>query len=237
MTREFIINSYQKLIPCKIIKRINRFSVIVKDSNEDQLAHLTNTGRLLDLVFPENQCLCIPKKPAKTKVRLIGIPVSKTKAVLIDPGEQSKSFMNAVEMGLIPWLKNWKIKRSEVQYDESRVDFQIESEKGDIGYIEVKSAGMLLDGCIGSFPDCPTERGQKHIKTMQCISKNHRSIILFLVQHPNAENFSPNVEGDPIFVKLLRDAIKNGVEVRAVKMHLQTSGKVILTDANLKCVI
>ena len=90
---------------------------------------------------------------------------------------------------------------------------------------------------MGSFPDCPTERGQKHTKTMQSISKNYRSIILFLVQQPNAEHFSPNVEGDPIFVKLLRDAIKNGVEVRAVKMHLQTSGKVILTDANLKCVI
>lgn len=130
MTNEFIITSYPKLIPCKIFKRINRFSVIVKNSKEDQLAHLTNTGRLFDLVFPENQCLCIPKKPAKTKIRLIGIPVSHTKAVLIDPSEQSKSFVNAVEMGHIPWLKNWRIKRSEVQYDDSRMDFQIESEKG-----------------------------------------------------------------------------------------------------------
>lgn len=96
---------------------------------------------------------------------------------------------------------------------------------------------MLLEDDVGSFPDCPTERGQKHIKTMQKVSKNHRSIILFLVQHPNAKYFSPNAKCDPIFVKLLQNAIKNGVEIRSVKMYLKTSGEVIMNDANLKCVI
>ena len=233
-----IIFTYDNLKTFEIIKRENRFVVIVKDAKKEQPAHLTNTGRLLDLIIPGNQCLCIPKKPAKTKIRLVGIPVSQEKAVLIDPAEQSKSFVKAVEMSLIPWLKGWRIKRPEIQYEESRIDFQIESDSGEIGYIEVKSAGMLISNKIGSFPDCPTTRGQKHVRTIQKIAeKKQRSIILFLVQHPDAKLFSPNVNGDPEFVKLLKDAAKNGVEVRAVKMYLQTNGNVVLVDPDLACII
>lgn len=232
------IHRYDNMSFFEIIKRVNRFVVLVKDTEGQHLSHLTNTGRLLDLIIPGNQCLCIPKKPAKTKIRLVGIPISKTKAVLIDPSEQSRSFVNAVELNLIPWLKKWKIKRPEIQYDESRIDFQIESDSGEIGYIEVKSAGMLLSNKVGSFPDCPTTRGQKHARTMKNIAKsNHRSIILFLVQHPDATSFSPNVKGDPEFVKLLKDAKENGVEIRAIKMHLKTNGKVVLDDPDLSCII
>lgn len=219
----------RELVPMYNNQKRKQFVVLVKDSNGDiQPAHLTNTGRLLDLIIPGNPCLCIPKNPGKTKIRLVGIPASQNKAVLIDPGEQSKSFMKAVEMGLIPWLKGWKIKRPEIQYEESRVDFQIESDSGKIGYIEVKSAGMLLERKVGSFPDCPTTRGQKHVRTMQKIAKkNHRSIILFLVQHPDAKLFSPNKDGDPEFVRLLKNAASQGVEVRAIKMYLQTDGNVV----------
>ena len=231
------IHVLENLIPYTMIKRENRFVVSVKDSMGDtQPAHLTNTGRLLDLIIPGNPCLCIPKTPGKTKIRLVGIPISQSMSILIDPGEQSRSFVKAVKMSLIPWLKGWKIKRPEIQYEESRVDFQIESDSGEIGYIEVKSAGMLLEKKIGSFPDCPTTRGQKHVRTMQKIAKrNHRSIILFLVQHPDAESFSPNKEGDPEFARLLKNASEQGVEVRAIKMNLQTDGNVVLADPDLPC--
>jgi DNA-binding sugar fermentation-stimulating protein len=100
------------------------------------------------------------KNTGQDKNKTCWIPVSKTKAVLIDPSQQSRSFVNAVELNLIPWLNKWKIKRPEIQYDESRIDFQIESDSGEIGYIEVKSAGMLLSNKAGSFPDCPTTRGR-----------------------------------------------------------------------------
>jgi sugar fermentation stimulation protein A len=141
-------------------------------------------------------------------------------------------------MGQIPWLDGWKIKRPEVQYEESRVDFEIESDSGKRGFIEVKSAAMLLDHKIGSFPDCPTTRGQKHVGTMQKIAgKKMRSIILFLVQHPDAKSFTPNADGDPVFAKLLQDAVKKGVEVHAVKMYLQSNGNVVLVDADLPCMI
>jgi DNA-binding sugar fermentation-stimulating protein len=47
---------------------------------------------------------------------------------------------------------------------------------------------------------------------MKNIAKgNHRSIILLLVQHPDATSFSPNVKGDPEFVKPLKDVKEKGV--------------------------
>ena len=105
------IHRYDSMSFFEIIKRVNRFVVLVKDTEGQYLSHITNTGRLLDLIIPGNQCLRIPpKKPAKTKIRLVGMPISKTKAVPIDPSEQSRSFVNAVKLNLIPWLKKWKIK-------------------------------------------------------------------------------------------------------------------------------
>lgn len=98
-----VLAEYDKIKEYTIVKRISRLSVMVKDENERvELAHLTNTGRLLELIYSGNKCLCIPKKPAKTKIRLIGVPVSKSKAVLIDPVEQSKTFVKAANLGLIP---------------------------------------------------------------------------------------------------------------------------------------
>ena len=41
------------------------------------------------------------KKLAKTKIRLVVILTFKVKTVLIDPAEQSKSFVSAVKMNLI----------------------------------------------------------------------------------------------------------------------------------------
>ena len=79
-------------------------------------------------------------------------------------------------------VKKMENQSHEIQYDESRIDFQIESDSGKIGYIEIKSDGMLLSNKVGSFPDCTTTRGQKYARAMKNIAKsNHRSIILFLV--------------------------------------------------------
>lgn len=234
-----ILYSYDNLSEFEIIRRESRLSVLIKDKNgKEMLAHLTNTGRLQELIRPGNICLCIPKKQGKTTVRLIGVKIDEKNAVLIDPLEQSRAFQIAVKKGLIPWLKNWSIKKSEVYVGDSRIDYEIESKDGKQGYIEVKSAALLVDNEIASFPDCPTERGQKHVLLLHKIAKKDiRAIIVFIVTHPSANSFSPNYEGDEKFVKLLAEAVKDGLEIRAIKILLKTTGEVILFDPDLPCVI
>lgn len=220
------------------MQRKSRFSVLVRDSAGEYLAHLTNSGRLLDLIFPGNTCLCVPKKSAKTTLKLVGVPISDRWAVLIDPNEQTRCFVNACNAGVVPWLSGWQITGTEVSCDESRIDYKItQVSDGAAGFIETKSAAMLLPDDIGSFPDCPTTRGRKHLKTMLRLAKEYRSIVLFLVQHIDARLFSPNVYGDRQFVAGLMDAIRGGVEVRAIKMCLGLNGNVELFDADLTCII
>lgn len=229
-----IVHRINNMSPYRIVRRTSRFSVMVTDGKAQYMAHLTNSGRLLDLVYPDRWCLCIPKKPAKTTLRLVGVPVSKRWVVLIDSGEQSKAFVSAARAGLISWLTEWSISGSEVNCGESRIDLEIR--KGSsTGYIEIKSAAMLIGKHTGSFPDCPTIRGRKHVTTMRRLATDHRCIILFLVQHPKAVCFSPNIEGDPIFAAELSKAVQDGVEVRAVKTCLGLDGNVALFNCNLKC--
>lgn len=232
-----IINTYENLLKYTIIKRKNRLAVIVKNQNtaKQELAHLTNTGRLQELIFPGNDVLCVPNKnPGKTSIRIVAVPIKGTsKAIIIDPAEQSIAFINAVKRNLIPWLKDWKIRRPEIKIGDSRIDFQIESSNGKSGYIEVKSAAIFKqESKAGSFPDCPSTRGQKHVILMRQLAEKHRSIILFLVQHPDAKLFLPNKEADTVFSEELKNAASSGVEVRAVKMHMKNEN-VVLADPDL----
>lgn len=230
-----VTNELEGMRRYEVVRRTSRFSVIVTDGNSEHTAHLTNSGRLRDLIFPGSACLCIPKKPAKTTMRLVGVPVSDRWAAMVDPGEQSRAFVNAAVSGLIPWLSGWHISGSEIVCGESRIDFEIRSDEGCIGYIETKSAAMLIGGDTGSFPDCPTIRGRKHVKTLRRLAADHRCIAVFLVQHPDAVRFAPSISGDPVFASDLTEAVNDGLEVRAVKMCLGTDGRVVLVDPDLDC--
>lgn len=231
-----IVHGLDRLRRYRVVRRTSRFSVVVTDGKSQHVAHLTNSGRLRDLIFPGSACMCIPKKPAKTTLRLVGVPVSKKWAVLVDPGEQSKAFVNAAQAGLIPWLADWRITGSEVDCGESRIDLEIRNGTST-GYIEIKSAAMLIGDDTGSFPDCPTLRGRKHVGTLSRLAADHRCIILFLVQHPDAARFAPSTQGDPVFAASISEAARDGVEVRAVKMCLSMDGGIVLVDPNLNCYV
>ena len=224
-------------VECRIIQRRSRFSVSVTDGDgRERLAHLANSGRLLDLVYPGNVCVCIPRVSAKTTLRLIAASSGRD-MILLDPAEQSRAFEAAAARGLIPWLDGWRIDRREVTVGDSRIDFSMVSESGRTGFLELKSAAMLIAGDAGSFPDCPTTRGQKHLAAMRGLAARHRSVILFVVTHPSARLFTPNASGDPVFASGLAAAAGCGLEVRAVKISLEGSCSAVLRDAGLPCVL
>ena len=230
------VHAYEEITTCRIIQRVNRFAVRVRDQGgAEHLAHLTNSGRLHDLIFPGNACLCVPRVSAKTTMRLIAA-ASGQDMVLIDPAEQSRAFVRTAAMSLIPWLDGWSLDRSEVTVGDSRIDFGIKS-GDDGGFLELKSAAMLLSGFEGSFPDCPTTRGRKHLGVMRRLAARNRCVILFVVTHPGARLFRPNTQGDPVFCKDLAVAADDGLEVRAVKICIDGVGRIRLENPDLPCVI
>ncbi len=225
-----------KPVPCRIIKRLNRFTITVQlEDGREESALIRNTGRLREILYPGAAALCIPRyKTGKTHYLLIGGSVEEsTEVALIDPATQCRAFEEAAACGLIPWLNNWQIERREITIGNSRLDYALRSVTGEQGFLESKSA-VHFTGYYTMYPDCPTERGRRHIRLLQDLSqKGYRSILAFMAAHPDAEAFKPDAEADPDLAFSLLQAAAQGVEVYAVKMALSLDGDVLLLDPAL----
>lgn len=215
-----------------IVRRENRFVVTVKDGRESKRALLRNTGRLTELICNGYTALCLDRDVGKTSCEIIGVPVDDERAALIDPYTQTRVFEMVASKNLIPWLKGWKIARREVTIGESRIDYKISNTTHE-GYMELKSAAYC-DGYYAMYPDCPSERGLRHINTLEKLRmESYRAIIAFIAAHPYAKAFKPNAYTHEQLATKLSSVYRNGLEVHAVKIFLDIDGSVFLSNADL----
>ena len=195
-------------------------------------ALITNTGRLEEFMVEGRKAFCIPKQGGKTEFILIGFLEKEGRGAIIDTRTQAKAFERALELGLISWLKNWKIKKKEVKIGNSRLDYLL-NYNGEEIWVEMKSA-VLRDGEYASYPDCPSTRGQKHVKELIKLRKDgKRAMIVFICALSGVKKFRPYKKGDPKIAELLKEAKKIGVEIRGICISLLPTGEVILEDDNL----
>ncbi|WP_456452828.1 DNA/RNA nuclease SfsA [Thermococcus sp.] len=224
------------VIPCTFLKRLNRFVALVEVDGEERKALVTNTGRLEEFMIPGRKAFCTPKSGGKTDFVLVAFEDLDGRGAVIDTRTQAKAFERALELGLVPWLKNCRIKRKEIIVGKSRLDYLFECPTGEI-YAEMKSA-VLRGGDKGEYamyPDCPSIRGQKHIRELIELSKNgKRAMIFFIGALPGVEKFRPYKRGDPEIVRLLIEAEKAGVEVHAMSISLLPGGEVVIENPNLR---
>lgn len=215
-----------------IVGRENRFVVIVKKGRERKRALLRNTGRLHDLIQHGFTALCLDRSQGKTDCEIIGVLVDKEKAALIDTYTQARTFEVAVNNKLLPWMNGWKLERREVTVSDSRLDYKITNETHE-GYMELKSAAYC-EGYHAMYPDCPSERGLRHINTLdQLNTDGYRSIIAFMAAHPYVKAFKPNVQAHEQLAFKLISAHRKGLEVYAVKVFLDIHGNIFLSDPDL----
>ena len=86
-------------------------------------------------------------------------------------------------------------------------------------FLEVKSAVLREDPFV-MYPDCPSERGQKHIKEItDYVHQGGMAYILFMAALPQAKAFKPNKKADPVLSKLLVKAARVGVKVKAMGLY------------------
>lgn len=225
-----------EVTPCTFIERLNRFVALVEVDGEKRKALITNTGRLEEFIIPGRKAFCTSKSGGKTDFVLIAFEDLNGKGAIIDTRTQAKAFERAVEMNIIPWLKGCRIKRKEVTVGKSRLDYLFECPDTEI-YAEMKSA-VLRGGGRGEYamyPDCPSTRGQKHLRELMELRKSGKRAMMFFVgAMPGVERFRPYEKGDPEIARLLREARKAGVEVHALSISLLPDGKVILEKPNLE---
>jgi len=224
------------VVPCTFIERLNRFVALVEVNGETRKALITNTGRLEEFMVRGRRVLCTPKSGGKTDFVLVAFEDLNGKGAIVDTRTQAKAFEKAVELGLVPWLKDCSIKRKEVTVGKSRLDYLFECPDGEI-YAEMKSA-VLRGGDMGEYamyPDCPSTRGQKHIRELISLKKaGKRAMIFFIGAMPGVERFKPYEEGDPEIARLLREAVKEGVETHALSIALLPGGEITLENPELE---
>ena len=224
-------------VKCVIVGRVNRFVVkVIVDGNE-QRAYINNTGRLSELLVGGRGAFCVRSKgTGKMDYRLFAVEDDNLGAI-IDTQLQMKAFERALETGLIPWLSGCRILRRNARLGSSLIDYLLRCNEDRV-YLEVKSA-VLRGGTYAMYPDCPSTRGRKHVKELTNHAKRGgKSIILFIAALPKVEAFKPNKTADPEIHKLLLEANKVGVKLRAIGMYYNPADSFIyLYNPSLKIVL
>ncbi len=219
-----------------VIRRDNRFVVVVRDENgKERRAHINNTGRLHDFIYPYSTALLTTKNPGKTDFRLVGFH-DRGSGALTDTNFQMKVFGIAWQRGLIPWLADFEYAGINAPLGgNSLIDYLGRAKDGKDLYLEAKSATEHGEGTFSMYPDCPSTRGQKHIKELtERAKKGGRAGIVFFCALPGVTAFTPNDKGDPTIRPLLKEARKAGVDIHAIGMELSPdTGEILLRDTEL----
>ncbi len=224
----------QKPFEVEVVERLNRFVVLVRHKGKLLKAHNTNTGRLKELLIEGRRAFCLPKSGGKTDCRLIAVE-EKFGFALIDTSLQMRAFEFFQREGLIPWLSSerWRLKKRNHRVGSSLIDYLFEDKEGNRLFLEVKSAAFRSEDNFAMYPDCPTERGRKHVREL--LNYPSEGGILFVAALPKVRGFKPYCEGDPAICDLLKEAKRKGLLLKAMSLSFDPSeGGVFLENSDLQ---
>jgi sugar fermentation stimulation protein A len=119
----------------------------------------------------------------------------------------------------------------EVKLDpDTRLDFLLTGSDVPPMYVEVKNCTLVQDKAA-AFPDAVTARGQKHIKALRAVhDSGMQAALVFVVQRTDARFFQPAYWIDPEYARLLAQAARQGVMVKAYDVVMDTSRITINRD-------
>ncbi|MBI3979643.1 MAG: DNA/RNA nuclease SfsA [Chloroflexi bacterium] len=220
----------ETLVPGRLLQRLNRFVVLVEVAGRPELAHLANSGRLRELMVP-NAAVHLAPRPARRGRTRYDLALVDLGGILVsaDARLPGALFAEAVEQGIVPLLQGSTALQQEVYWGDSRLDLLVEH-GGDRWLIETKSI-TLVEQCTALFPDAPTERGRRHLRTLvAATAQGYRAAVVFVVQRADAVRFRPHDQADPLFGHELRAAAAAGVEVWAYRCRVSTE-EVGVTEA------
>ncbi|HET6420257.1 MAG TPA: DNA/RNA nuclease SfsA [Geobacteraceae bacterium] len=205
------------LYPGALIRRYKRFLADVElDGGETVTAHCPNSGSMKGCAVPGGRVLLSrsgnPKRKLGYTWELAQVNGSWAG---INTGLPNRLAAEAIESGIIPELAGYDSIRPEVKYGkDSRIDLLLSGPRG-LCYVEVKNV-TLVEGSKALFPDAETLRGRKHLKElMREVRDGNRGVIFFVVQRADARTLAPADAIDPEYGRLLRLAVKSGVEALA----------------------
>ena len=207
----------KSLIKGKLVKRYKRFFTDIKVNKEILTAHCPNTGSMMGLLEENNDVWISesdnPKRKLKYTLEIIKV---KNNLVGVNTHLANKIVGEGLKNNFFKEFNKLKSIKSEVFYNkETRFDFLINN-KNKKTFIEVKNVTLFRNEDIAEFPDAPTSRGTKHLKTLIDASKNgFKSYLLFLVQIENMKYFKIAKDIDKEYYNNYLLAKKAGVKFLA----------------------
>ena len=196
-------------------ERLNRFAARVEVDGRESIAHVPNSGRLRELFVPDAEVYVSPA-PNPDRKTAFDLRLVRIDDVLVscDARLPPALVAEAQTLGKLPQFKDYPDIQREVTFEESRLDLCLSGPGGRV-YVETKSVTLVCNG-TALFPDSPTTRGTKHLRTlMKAVDQGHRAAAIFVIQRNDALRFSPYTSADPEFAATLEDAVSMGVAVYA----------------------
>jgi sugar fermentation stimulation protein A len=209
-----------------IVKRYKRFLADVELADGQLVtAHCPNTGSMLGCWSPGAPVQLSHSDNPKRKLAWTLERVDMGQGwVGVHTGRANPVIREALLTGRIPPLLGYEEIRSEVAFnapgfERTRFDFLLERGAGPDAWIEVKNV-TLWDGERLRFPDAPTQRGRKHLELLaEARRSGQRGVMIYAVNRPEGECFSPADQIDPAYGEVLRRVVdQTGVELMAVRI-------------------
>jgi sugar fermentation stimulation protein A len=197
------------------LERVNRFLARVEIDGREVGVHVANSGRMKELFVPGWRVLVRPVagEHRKTKYDLVLVDMGHAFASA-DARVPNALLAEGVANGHLKQFAGYTDIRREVIFGDSRLDLMLEGPQGRC-YIEAKSVTLVENG-VALFPDAPTVRGAKHLRTLETVIKaGHRAAVVFVVQRPDASAFATSDPSDSELADALRSAVAAGVEAYA----------------------
>jgi sugar fermentation stimulation protein A len=220
------------------IKRYKRFMVdLTLPSGDELTVHIANTGSMKNCYVLGGDAWYWDSNNEKRKYphSLELVETASGHVACINTSRPNYLVAEAITNGVVKELQNYSELKTEVRYGEekSRIDILLSGGGKDI-YVEVKNTTLLetmLDGVpnsegtfsdgVGYFPDSVSDRASKHLRElMLMVEQGHRGVIFFCVNHSGIKQVRPADHIDPVYGKLLREAVQKGVEILAYRSHI-----------------
>lgn len=213
------IHLFKKAFQARFHSRPNRFLIRCEWNGKIISAFLPNPGRLQELLLPGRLIYLIEeKKSRRRKTRYTAVAVKRDgHPIMLHTSRTNDVARYLIQKRRIPGLEKARIVKSDVQVGKSRFDFLLEDGDKNI-LLEVKSCTLVGEE-VAMFPDAVTERGTRHLKELDRLSKEGiKAFVLFIVHWLFSRVFMPDFHTDLNFSQTLLN-IRNRVNVVPVSIH------------------
>jgi sugar fermentation stimulation protein A len=224
------MNYEDPLIRGRLIGRYKRFlSDVELDDGEVVTAHCANPGSMLNLQQKGAEVWLSPARNFNRKLKYTW-ELIRVNSILVGVNTSlpNKIVEDAIRKDLVPELLGYDSLRREVKYGKnSRIDILLEGGKKPACYVEIKSVTLsrpeIGKKYLAEFPDSKTVRGTKHLyELMDQITDGKRSVLFFLVQREDCDQFTVANDIDPVYSTAIDKAKIAGVEILCYGCSIST---------------